>query len=43
MDWFMAPGTCVAEACLVCSQWKRMSSILWKLDAPRRGMLVGVR
>jgi hypothetical protein len=34
MGWFMAPGTCVAEDCLVWPPWERICLILWELDAP---------
>ena len=36
MGRFMAPGTCVAEDCLVWPQWERVHFIVWKLDAPRK-------
>ena len=43
MGWSMTPGTCVGEDCHVCPQWEKMPLILWKLDIPGRGMLVGVQ
>jgi hypothetical protein len=41
MGWFVTPGTCIAEDCLVWCQRKRMSLILWKFDDSGKRDAVG--
>jgi hypothetical protein len=39
----MAPGTHVAEDCLIWPQWEGMCLVLWRLDAPEKGDARGMR